>query len=125
MKRLLLVVLLCGPVALQAQSATSFELRIYQGGAAPISTVTITAFQCGQAKLNGTNVNPTRIVWDDPADTSKDCIASPAILIGYPVGTYTGRLVAINEAGTSAESNAAPFVFGGPPSPPSNFRFVR
>jgi len=114
--RLLLIVLLCIPALADAQTITSYQMRVYLtgGGAAPVTTYDIpaAAVTCGQPKVTvaGAVTNPTRAAWDDPADPARDCVwtdTGSGVLFALPfslTSTYTASLVATNAAGTGPES---------------------
>lgn len=129
---LVVALLLLAARAFAQDAPTSYELRIYQGGTAPVSTTTFlaSAVTCGLAKVTvptTTIVNPVRVIWEDPADPTKDCIADQSTyLLARPVGTYTASLVAVNEAGASAESaRSNPFARSLPPDSPRAVRIAR
>jgi hypothetical protein len=138
MTRTFLVVaalVLLGAIDAQAQSQVdSWTLSFYMPGASqpfqgpmPILNTDVT---CSRPKqTTGSNTNPTRTVWDDPANSTLDCVAATTqgVPIPFPtqVGNYEGALRAVNLAGTSAESNRAPFVVAVAPAAPTNLRLVR
>jgi len=112
-----LVVLLASVVSSQAQ-ATGYDLQIYAVGApAPqtVSPLSLADIVCNLAPPAGTStVNPTRVLWDDPANVGKVCIWTPSVVAGSPLvvlpnGSYEGTVTVTDAAGTSAPSNRAPF----------------
>lgn len=121
------------PLSAFAQSApSSYTVKFYNPGASqPVQQESFpaTVVQCGQAKVAVTStVNPTRFVWNDPADSTKDCIAPEVAngqLFSLPVGSYEGTLTAVNSIGGSAESNRAPFSVDAIPAVRTNFRVAR
>lgn len=99
----------------QAQSISQYELAIYlQGGVSPVTTATIpvSAWTCGQpvVTVTGTQVNPSRIRMQDPANAALDCVYSdpgtgPLLALPFnPTAVYEGALRAVNAAGSSGES---------------------
>jgi hypothetical protein len=128
------VCLTIGSAPLMAQTTVDYwQLSFYMPGAtAPFvgpMDLTNTDVTCSQTKQGGSNVNPTRAVWDDPANSALDCMASTSqgALIAWPIaiGNYEATLVAVNGAGVSPESNRAPFVVGVLAAAPTNVRAVR
>lgn len=118
----------------QAQTITKYGLAIYNAGApSPLSAPTdllIANVVCGQAPPTLTQPNPTKVVWTDPADASKVCIwTDPGTgpLNATPFGgTFEATLTATNSAGTSPESNRAPFTHPGlPPNAPAAVKVGR
>ena len=111
--------------AAQTAQTDSYELRFYQGGAAPVTTYTfvVADVECDLQPIIVPirNVNPTRIQWADPDRAGRSCLhdtaASTTELLGLPVGTWEVTLVAINEAGDVGESGrSAPFSRINPPA---------
>lgn len=112
-----------------------WELSFYNAGAAsPFQgpmRIDLTDASCGQPKQSGTNVNPTRVVWNDPRDPAFDCVAfrTQGQLIGWPitVGNYEATLIAVNSTDSSPESARAPFALAvlGAPGVPENVRIIR
>lgn len=124
--------ILCATVA-QAQTITSWPLKIYnQGAAVPLSTtvLAVTNVVCNQTPPTpGAAVNPSRVLWDDASNAGKVCIwTDPGTgpLFSVPFGgTYEATLAATNSAGTSPESIRAPFTRPGAlPAVPSGLRFL-
>lgn len=124
------------PALAQAQTISSWQLRIYNVGAAtPISAPTdlLTAnVQCNQNAPSSTNsVNPTRVVFDDPNVAGKVCIwvdpgTGPLSSMPFGASSYEGTLTATNAAGTTLESGRAPFSHPGQvPNVPAGLRLVR
>lgn len=136
MKRMLYLVLVTLALSqpATAQTVDYWELSFYnQGAPSPFIgplRITQTDASCSQPEQGGgSNVNPTRVVWDDPVDSTKDCVAftTQGQIIGFPtaIGNYEGTLRAINSIGTSPESARAPFVRADAPGAPTNLRIVR
>lgn len=123
MTRLLLtfaiVFVLASPAAAQILGA---RLNIYNSGAGPTATP-ITFFDflnaatvCNQvppAAVPSPVVNPTRAIWDDPANAGRVCIwTDPGTgpLFSQPVGaSYLAGLQFFDAAGRGPESNRVPF----------------
>ena len=122
------VVLLAAPAF--AQTPEAFTVSFYdQGASAPRSSHTFTASEavCDQPALSSTSaVNPTTLVWDDPQRAGRTCRWSDqgsGPIFALPVGfSYEATLRASNVAGSSGESNRAPFSRLGVPAAPANFR---
>lgn len=119
-------------VPLSAQAIESYVVQFYAPGApVPIQTESwsATSVTCGVPKLTGaSSVNPTKFVWDDPTDPTKDCLFSPptgGVLVSLPLGSYEGALHAVNAAGAGAPSNRAAFSKAAVPAAPTGFRIVR
>lgn len=121
---------LVGSVSLTAQGITSHTLRQYLVGAAqPVTTTVIpeTAVTCNQTPPTGTStLNPTKLVWDDPANAGKVCLyTDPGTgpLAATVYGALEGTLT--NIAGTieGVESNRAPFSRS--PLAPTGFKAIR
>src|SRR5262245_34520510 len=136
-----LLVLGATPVA--AQQITQVIVTTYNQGTneQPMGspqTLNFSSFNCGQKpklpRPTQVQVNPTRVVFDDPADTTADCIFTDSFtangpLFSLPFGTQpyetTSKFVSIG--GTSPES-ARSNVFthpGAPPAAPTGTRIVR
>lgn len=128
---LLLAVLF--PLSGFAQTVDSYQVKYFNAGAAqPLQqsdAFPATAAVCNQAPPTPTNtINPTRLVWSDPANAGRVCIyTAPATssLQSFPFGSYEGVLVAINATGSSPDSNRAPFSRLAAPSAPTGFSFTR
>jgi hypothetical protein len=111
----------------------SYEMQFLAVGATtPTSSYGFTVAQrtCNQADPPGAaNVNPTRIVWDDPDNVGQKCIhdfSSGSAIFALPIGNYVGRLFAVGATLTSGASNDAPFdVAGVAPLNPSGLRFSK
>lgn len=100
------------------QVISAYPLRIYNVGAAsPLSTTDLqaTAVVCNQAAPTTTStINPTKVLWDDPDNVGKVCIwtdpgTGPLASLPFGATSYEATLSATNTAGTSPESNRAPF----------------
>lgn len=97
-----------------AQQIDSYVLRSYAVGApAPTSTFTFlaTTVTCNLAQPSGvlSNVNPTRVVWNDPSIAGRACVwTDPGTgpLFSLPIGNYEATLTAVNSVGASAEQVA-------------------
>lgn len=118
MRTLLVVTLWCLAVPCAAQTITSYPLRIYNVGAtSPLSTTDLLAANvvCNQTAPSSTSpVNPMRAIWDDPDNAGKVCIwtdpgTGPLASLPFGATSYEATLAATNAAGTSPESNRAPF----------------
>lgn len=111
--------------------AQTYELKIYVAGAsAPQQSYALGSVQCGQTPppLTASNVNPTAVVWTDPASPTLVCRWAEAAggpILSRPVGSYEGTLTATNEAGSSPESARAPFFVKASPAAPTGLRFSR
>lgn len=121
------------PVCVTAQTPTSYVLKIYNAGASsPVQTFTFqaSATVCNQTPLTGTTtVNPNKVIWDDIANSGKDCVwtdpgTGPLFAVPTP-GNYEGTLAASNTAGTSAESARSPFSRLALPTVPTGVGLVR
>lgn len=135
----LLVACIIGLMAcpLHAQSIDKWSVRIYNVGAvAPLFgplDLLATNVQCNQVAPPATasTINPTRIVFDDAVNVGKVCIwtdPGTGVLTAVPFGAaaYEGTVTATNVAGTTGESNRAPFTRPGAlPGVPSGLRLVR
>lgn len=121
------------PLLSFAQTAENFQVKYFNAGAPqPLQqsdTFPATAVTCNQAPPTTVNtINPTRLVWSDPANAGRVCIyVTPATssLQSFPFGSYEGVLVAINASGSSPDSNRAPFSRLAAPSAPTGFSFTR
>lgn len=126
----LVLLLIAAPLA--AQTPDSYSAKYYAVGATvPVQTETFlpTAAICNQAAPTIANtVNPTRVVWDDPAVLGKVCIytGSPTgPLFSMPAGNYEATLAAINAAGSSPESARSPFSRLAVLAAPTNVKAIR
>jgi hypothetical protein len=131
---LVLIAFLALPSLAQAQTATSYTLKIFnQGAAQPITTTALpaTGFTCGLAKavVLATTHNPTTVNINDPADATKDCQyvdpgTGPLLSLPFGTNTYVATLSATNPAGTTADSGSSnPFDHAGTiPQVPANVR---
>lgn len=123
--------LLAPPV--EAQTITSYNLVVYdQGGSQPVQQNAITAWTCNLPRQTGSTTNPTRVAWEDPADTTKDCVADQTqFLLSVPIGQtgvklYDGVLYALGPGGTSPGSNRAPFERRAEaPATPTGLKIIR
>lgn len=136
MKRFVFALVVCFlvPTLGAAQSpATSYVAKYYQQGAtAPVQSETfqVAATVCNLVAPPATasTVNPTKLVWDDPTNVGKVCqFVEPTSgpLFSVPLGTYEATLTAVNSAGSSAESNRAPFSKVAAPGTPVNLKAVQ
>jgi hypothetical protein len=118
------------------QQITVWTLRIYTVGAAvPLSTPTdllAANVVCNQpAPPASPSINPTRVIFDDPQNIGRVCLwtdpgTGPLQSIPFGALTYEATLTATNVAGTSAESNRAPFTRPGlPPGIPTALKLQR
>ena len=123
----------CAPSAYAQGPILDWTVGYYvRGATAPITStlIAVAAAQCGQVKQVGfSTVDPTRVVWDDPNDGTKDCIFVDAALVGTVIGygDLDARMVARNLAGTSPVSNTAQFSRSDPrpPTVPTGLRVIR
>ena len=140
MKKLMLIgAMVLVASAAQAQNApptTEYRLSIYlQGGANPVSTAVLPAstFQCGQptVPVTGTQVNPTKIRFEDPAaPATLDCVytdngTGPLLGLPFnPTAVYEASIVAVNVNGNSPVSpRSNPFTRPGTvPNAPGRLR---
>lgn len=119
----------------QAQTVTGYQLAVYlQGGVSPTTTYDIpaAAVTCGQPRVTvtGTQANPTRARWNDPANAAADCVwtdTGTGPLLGLPfnpTAVYEATVRAVNAAGVSGESpRSNPFTRpGSVPSAPAGLR---
>lgn len=102
----------------QTGQPASYRVDYYAStGTTPLATETIAAsaatITCNQpvAAVGGSNVNPTKVLWEDPSIAGRDCVytapaTSPLRTLG--VGEYEATLTAINDGG-SATSARVPF----------------
>lgn len=76
------------PVKRSLTAEAKYTAKFYPvGGVTPILSEAITP-SCGQPKIiSGSNINPTHIRFDDPADLALDCRSDSAIT-SLPRGTY-------------------------------------
>jgi hypothetical protein len=119
-------------VPVSAQTVESYQIKYYNVGApAPLQQGDVflaPAAVCNQTPPATINtVNPTRVIWDDPANVGKVCVyAVPTggTLPSLPVGTYEGTLTAFNSIG-QAESARAPFSRLSGPAAPTGLRVIR
>ena len=134
MKHLLLTLafVLSAPLVICAQTVESYELRAYNVGAtAPLQSFTfpVANVTCNLvAPTPGSTVNPTTALWDDPVNTGRVCQfvqgSGPLFSVPSP-GTYEATLAAVNAAGSSPESNRAPFSRLDAAGAPSGLRLRR
>ena len=129
-----LFILLAGSAAFAQGPPTSYEFRTYviSGPAVAPQPWQFAAMGvvCNQAPptANASTVNPTMLVWDDPAVTGRVCrytFQPTDPLLSFPLGTYEGAVVPFNAAGPGPESNRAPFQRETPPGAPTGFRVIR
>ena len=113
-----------------------YRLNIYTGtGAAAPTTFLdfpIASIVCNQTPPAVTTppVNPSRALWDDPANAGKVCEwidSGTGPLAAVPLGSsYEATLQAYNAAGRGPESNRAPFSRLAPPTAaPTGLRLRR
>jgi len=121
-----------------AQSVTGYRLHIYPAGApttaTPLTTFDFftTAVTCNVAApaADAPTINPSRVIWDDPANAGKVCQWNDpgnGPLFAVPIGAaYEGTLRAFNAAGVGPESARSPFSRLAPPAnAPAGVRLVR
>ena len=119
MIRLVLALACCLlPSLASAQAITSYTLAITAPGSPPvlISTTVIQAIAvtCNQAPpVGGSAINPTRAVFDDPANVGMVCIwtdpgSGPLSTLPFGATSYTATLIATDSAGDSPASVASP-----------------
>lgn len=128
-----LALLIAVPGLAQTPSVTGYEVRYYNPGATspfqaqPIPAAS-TVCSATDPAPSGSSVNPDKVVWEDPNRGGQFCMYQAQAgdpLVAFPVGAYEATLVAISDAGTSAESNRAPFSRADAPSVPTGLRIVR
>jgi len=128
-----LVVALVGPVAAQAQTGVFVraDFQIYQPGVDPVlgapfqtSTYAITATTCNQVAPAPDPVivaNPTRMIWNDPTNPGKVCIADQAtFLAALPTigsGSYLATMTQTDDFGTTTARSAPSNSFTRRPPP--------
>lgn len=113
-----------------AQPITKWTARVYNVGAAqpisgPVDMVLGAGVTCNvdPSTLAVAPTNPAKLAWNDVASPGKACVfvdPGNGILLSTPFGgSYEATLTASNAAGTSPESNRAPFQHPGavPPAP--------
>jgi len=129
MKPLILVLMFASFASAQT-GVDNYDLQFYNVGA----TMPFQSYQflesetvCNQPAPSVGTGNPNLIFWDDIDNAGMVCIHTPSggPLFSVPNGDYEGTLVAINQFGTSGESNRAPFSKGVAPDVPLNFTFSR
>lgn len=135
MNRLVLaaLLLLSIPSIVAAQTPVdSYQIKYYLAGATlPLQqsdTFAASATVCNQARpVAGATVNPTRAVWDDPANAGRVCIwtGTSGVLGSLPIGSFEATLTALNAAGASAESTRTPFSRLTVPVAPTGFGVSR
>ena len=103
---------------LPANAITSYELRVYTSAQNPFMdtpfrrfTFPATIVRCNQdppAIGPVIAINPTRVLWQDPANAAKFCVADIfwTVLNALPAnsGSYLATLTAIGQAGPSVPS---------------------
>lgn len=107
------IVLMSAGLWAQTGTATSYVLKVYQAGSQTATSVTVpsSAVQCNQARITGSNVNPSKWRWDDPLNAGRDCVFDDtARLQALADGSYEGTATAVNADGASAETARVPFV---------------
>lgn len=120
--------LILWPVFTLAQSPV-YTLNVYVAGASvaqqsyPLGTVTCNQDDPGP----GSNINPTKILWDDPANAGKVCqfTGDSATILSRPIGNYEGALTLTTPGGVSAESSRIPFSVAARPAAPTGLRFTQ
>jgi len=136
------VIYLLTAVTVHAQSITQVIHTVYaQGNTTAQQTpavLTFTAFQCGQkpkiVRPTTTVDNPTKIIVDDPADATADCIFTAGVtadggLFSLPFGTqvYESTTKYVNSVATGPESVRSNLFThrGAAPPAPTGTRIVR
>ena len=134
MKKILLsfIFVLFYSASSESQTITSHNVRFYNASAAqPLQTTALqsSAFQCGQVRVVGNTLNPTRIAYNDPANQALDCVyndSGTGPISSAPTGTnLEATLTNINSIGESPESNRAPFLKGNLPPAPGGLRLYK
>ena len=142
-RRLTLALLLLSlPWRALAQTAplTGVLVNIYRQGStaaavAPV-TIPIAAVFCDQPSTpaSGASVNPTIMLWEDPAAPTRDCRWTDtgtgilSMLAADPAVIYQGTIALVNAVGTgpeSARSNLFTRPGLAPAAAPARLRFVR
>lgn len=132
----LIVLALAAPAS--AQALDGYRLNIYAANTPPTSTPVQSfdfftdAITCNlpPVTVTGVPVNPTRAIWDDPANAGRTCQwTDPGTgpLFSVPVGlSYEAALQTFNAAGRGPESNRTPFSrLAAPTTAPAGFRLIR
>lgn len=138
-RSLILLGVLAAPSSAFAQ-IDGYRLNIYPQATPPATTpIQSFDFQIGAITCNlappaatttGVPVNPSRAIWDDPANAGRVCQwtdpgTGPLFAVPFG-GTYEAGLQAFNAAGRGPESNRAPFSRLAPPSnAPAGLRLIR
>jgi len=124
-----LAVLLLSTSIYAQTGVDSYDLQFYNPGATmPFQNYPFDSseVQCNQPAPIITTGNPTKIFWDDTDNIGMVCIHTPSSgpLFSLPNGNYEGTLIAINQFGSSGESNRSPFSRGTAPGALSGFGFA-
>lgn len=129
--KVILFVLSLG-IVISAETVDRYEISYYNAGATtPFQVVNLPAgsYTCNETLTDSTIItNPSTLEWNDPNASGRVCRyveSAGGPLLTFPPGNYEGTLRAINEFGTSPESNRAPFARGTMASVPTNLRIVR
>lgn len=138
---LLLFVVLALPRLAQAQAITQVVHTVYpQGSATPAQTATLnfSSFTCGLkpkiARPTGTQVNPSKVIIDDPNDATSDCSFTDSLtanggLFSLPFGAvvYESTTKFVNSVATGSESARSNLFTrpGAAPPAPTGTRIVR
>lgn len=134
MRRLFLCLLFVLVANVASAQTDSYLVRYYGPGAITpfmqTDSFLISAATCNQAAPATTNtVNPTRIIFDDPAVAGRVCIyvlpASAALFTLANPGNYEGSIAVTTSAGTSAESARAFFSRAPQPPVPTGLKITR
>jgi len=135
----LAIALLLLSTSAAAQALDGYRLNIYPTGTPATATPTTffdflnSAVTCNLAPptpIVGVPVNPTRAIWEDPANTGRVCQwTDPGTgpLFAIPVGAaYEATLQFFNAAGRGPESNRTPFSrLASPTIAPVGLRLIR
>lgn len=142
MKRIALSIILMLAVSsaasAQAANITQYTQQVFAPGVNPVTgapqwtnVYQAASVACNQAPITvtGTVVNPTRLEFDDSANTGKVCIVSLAttLLSALPNGVgYTSTLTQTDSLGQVSPRSAAsnPFTQQGAPNAPTGFKIV-
>lgn len=128
----LLLALYAAPVSAQTGAPTSYIFRIYQSGSNTVIggllSVPAANIPCDLAPETGSNINPVRWRFVDPARPTRECeFPDAARLTALSDGNYEGTAAAANADGTSAETARVPFVRRrpNPPSVPTGLKVIQ
>ncbi len=132
----LVLALIAAPAAAQSPNIVKYDQQVFAPGVDPAAgaplwtnTYQVSAAACNQAPptVPATVVNPTQVVFDDPAAAGRVCTIALASTLLTALPNQAGYLTTLTQTDTLGQTSARsaasnPFGRQGPPAAPTSVR---